>query len=119
MKPLQIIVGLIAGHFIGKAMWGALFWLPGMVVAAKNLSGGGRLHLGWFFLSYAAALVISILLWTIGNISVYALLPPAGVTSAIFSAVVGIYIAVLSLPCLLFDWDGGLCRTIIWTGWWF
>ncbi|MEM6754076.1 MAG: hypothetical protein AAF630_14005 [Cyanobacteria bacterium P01_C01_bin.38] len=119
MKPLQVIVGLLAGHFIGKAMWAALFWMPGMVVAAKNLSGGGSLHLGWFSLAYIAAVAISIVVWMIGNLCVYALLPRAGVTSAILSAVVGIYVAVLSLPCLLFDWDGGLCQTIIWTGWWF
>lgn len=38
MKVLGIGIGLLIGHFISRAIWLVLFWLPGLVIAGVNVS---------------------------------------------------------------------------------
>lgn len=119
MKVLGIGIGLLIGHFISRAIWLVLFWLPGLVIAGANVSLSA-LPLGWFLMSYLLAVVISVAIWVAGNIITYGLFPPAGTVSAILSATVGLYVASVQLICpLTGTTESFFYRTIVWSGWWF
>lgn len=105
----DVLFGLLAGHLFSRAIWGLLLWIT-------QLGGhSARFGVGFVFL-YGVAVVVAGMIWGIGYISVYALMPKAAKISGALSGWVGSYVALVLLGCNLFGWGGWLCRSIVWRG---
>ena len=92
---LEIIVGLIAGHFVSRIVWGLLIWI---VSLSNHTSPAGFLFL------YGVAVVCAFGAWGLGYVGVYAFVPKCAKISAALSGMVGVYVALALFFHGFFGW---------------
>lgn len=122
MRSWQSVVGIFLGYFLGKYLSMALFWLPGIVIAARNIS----LDPGNVFLSLVALAVlvvvfaISSAIWVFINFfAIASWFSKAASASTVVSAIMMMYTTGEVIVCGILNWFPGSCSPPFWVLGWF
>ncbi len=120
MRSWQPVVGVFLGYFLGKYLSMALFWLPGMVIAARNISGGGSWTASLLaFVILLVVFIISAAIWLFINFfAISSWFSKATAASAITSAVMMLYTTIGVIFAIL-DWFPDFLSAPFWVLSWF
>ena len=121
MRSWQPVIGIFLGFLLGKYLSMALFWLPGIFIAGRNIGAGSIFSLASLLALITLIVVgaISVAIWLFVNFfAISSWLPKAAMASTLVSAAMMLWTVFNTIFCGILMWHGFFCRTPFWIGGW-